>query len=112
TWFNEPAGWIEERIRRHRAIRDDLLDVLRAAPGISARTPEAGSYIFPGLPDLVVPHADFIRILRLQAGVTVTPGTEFSPHSGSSLRLNFSQDHRAAVEAVERLVALVERYRA
>ncbi len=112
TWFNEPAGWMQERIRRHQAIRDDLLKVLRATPGVSARTPEAGSYIFPGLPDLVVTHADFVRILRLQAGVTVTPGTEFSPHAGNSLRLNFSQEHRAAVQAVERLVALLERYRA
>jgi aspartate/methionine/tyrosine aminotransferase len=50
--------------------------------------------------------------LRLQAGVIVTPGTEFSPFSGNSVRLNFSQDHKAAVAASERLVALVERYRA
>ncbi len=112
TWFDEPAGWMEDRIRQHQAIRDDLLKVLRATPGVSARTPEAGSYIFPSLPRLVVSHADFVRILRLQAGVTVTPGTEFAPHSGDSLRLNFSQDHVAAVKAVERLVALVERYRA
>jgi aspartate/methionine/tyrosine aminotransferase len=112
TWFDEPAGWMEERIRRHQAIRDDLLKVLRAAPGVSARTPEAGSYIFPSLPELAVSHADFVRIVRLQAGVTVTPGTEFSPHAGNSVRLNFSQDHDAAVKAVERLVALVERYRA
>lgn len=112
TWFDEPAGWMEDRIRQHQAIRDDLLKVLRATPGVSARTPEAGSYIFPSLPSLVVSHADFVRILRLQAGVTVTPGTEFAPHSGDSLRLNFSQDHVAAVKAVERLVALVERYRA
>ena len=55
---------------------------------------------------------DGVKILRLQAGVIVTPGTEFSPHSGDSLRLNFSQDQRAAVDAIARLAALVERYRA
>jgi hypothetical protein len=48
----------------------------------------------------------------LQAGVTVTPGTEFSPHCGNSLRLNFSQDVSAAGGAVERILKLVERYRA
>ncbi len=112
TWFDEPAGWMAERIRLHQAIRDDLLAVLRAVPGVAARTPEAGSYLFPSLPDLVVPHADFVRILRLQAGVIVTPGTEFSPHAANSLRLNVSQDHAAAVQAVERLALLVERYRA
>ncbi|WP_028035041.1 pyridoxal phosphate-dependent aminotransferase [Chelativorans sp. J32] len=111
TWFDEPAGWMEERIRQHQAIRDDLLAFLRATPGIAARTPDAGSYLFPRLPELAVSHADFVRILRLQAGVTVTPGTEFSPHTGNSVRLNFSQDHEGAVDAVRRLVTLVERYR-
>ena len=112
TWFDEPAGWMNERIRRHQAIRDDLLAVLRAVDGVFARTPEAGSYLFPRLPALTVSHADFVRILRLQAGVVVTPGTEFGPHSGDSVRLNFSQDHKAAVAAVERIAALVGRYRA
>jgi aspartate/methionine/tyrosine aminotransferase len=112
TWFNEPSGWMDERIRLHQAIRDDLLKTLRAIDGVAARTPEAGSYLFPSLPDLTVSHADFLRILRVQAGVIVTPGTEFAPHSGNSVRLNFSQDHKAAVEAVERLTVLVERYRA
>lgn len=111
-WFDEPEGWMAERIRRHQAIRDDLLAILRGTEGIFARAPRAGSYLFPRLPDLAVPHADFVRILRLQAGVIVTPGTEFSPHAGDSVRLNFSQDHRAAVAAVERMTALVERYRA
>lgn len=112
TWFAEPEGWMDERIRLHQAIRDDLLKVLRAVEGIEARTPQAGSYLFPSLPALAVATADFVRILRHQAGVVVTPGTEFGPHSASSVRLNFSQDHAAAVNAVERMVELVGRYRA
>ncbi|MEI5678195.1 MULTISPECIES: pyridoxal phosphate-dependent aminotransferase [unclassified Mesorhizobium] len=112
TWFNEPAGWMDERIRKHQAIRDDLLKVFRATSGIQVRTTEAGSYIFPALPHLSVAGNDFVRILRLQAGVIVTPGTEFSPFSESSVRLNFSQDHAAAVAASKRLVTLVDRYRA
>ncbi|KDD83795.1 aspartate aminotransferase [Bordetella bronchiseptica MO275] len=53
-----------------------------------------------------------MRILRTQAGVTVTPGTEFSPHADDSIRLNFSQNHAAAVQAIERTAQLIERYRA
>ena len=106
SWFNEPDGGMEDRIRRHQAIRDDLLAVLRKVEGVFARTPQAGSYLFPQLPRLAVSHADFVKILRLQAGVIVTPGTEFSPHSGDSIRLNFSQDHEAAVAAEERNPAL------
>jgi aspartate/methionine/tyrosine aminotransferase len=112
SWFDEPEGWMEDRIRQHQAIRDDLLMVLPAIEGAFARAPQAGSYLFPRLPALSVSHADFVKILRLQTGVIVTPGTEFSPHTGDSVRLNFSQDRKAAVAAVERLAALVERYRA
>jgi aspartate/methionine/tyrosine aminotransferase len=112
TWFSEPEGWMDERIRLHQAIRDDLLKVLRAVEGIEARAPQAGSYLFPSLPELTVSPVDFVRILRHQAGVIVTPGTEFGPHSANSVRLNFSQDHAAAVKAVERTVELVGRYRA
>jgi aspartate/methionine/tyrosine aminotransferase len=111
-WFEEPEGWMSERITVHQAIRDDLLAVLRDCDGIFARTPQAGSYLFPRMPALAVSHAEFTRILRVHAGVTVTPGTEFSPHTGDSFRLNFSQDHAAAVAAAERIVALVDRYRA
>ena len=112
TWFNEPEGWLAQRIDQHQAIRDDLLKTLRTATGVLARTPEAGSYLFPSLPELTVPYADFSSILRMQAGVIVTPGSEFSPHSANCLRLNFSQNHQAAVTAVARMVTLIDRYRA
>lgn len=112
NWFDETPGWMAGRIAAHQAIRDDLLSVLRACEGVFARTPQAGSYLFPRLPELAVGPSEFVKILRLQAGVVVTPGTEFSPHSATSVRLNFSQDHKAAVAAAERIVALVERYRA
>ncbi len=112
TWFNEPEGWMAERIQQHQAIRDDLLKIFRAVPGVNVRTPEAGSYLFPQLPELTVPLHDFVRHLRTQASVTVTPGTEFSPYNTDSIRLNFSQNHTAAVQAVERLAELIKRYRA
>lgn len=111
-WFDEPDGWMEERIAGHQAIRDDLLEVFRAVEGVSVRTPGAGSYLFPRLPELAVSLSTFVRALRLQAGVTVTPGTEFSPDSTDSIRLNFSQNHDAAVAAVRRIAEMIDRYRA
>ncbi len=111
TWFAEPSGWLEDRIEKHQALRDDLLAVMREVPGLVVRTPEAGSYIFPRLPDLGLPLHDFVRALRVQAGATVTPGTEFSPEATSSIRLNFSQNHRAAVGAVQRIAEMIGRYR-
>jgi aspartate/methionine/tyrosine aminotransferase len=111
TWFAEPHGWLDERIGMHQAIRDALLTRLLAVEGVAARTPEAGSYLFPRIPKLAVSLQDFVRILRYQAEVVVTPGTEFGPHSGDSIRLNYSQDRNAAVSAVERTIQLIERYR-
>ena len=111
TWFAEPAGWMQERIALHQVIRDALLARLRAVDGLAARTPQAGSYLFPRLPELAVPTQTFVTILRHQAGVTVTPGAEFGPHSTDSIRINFSQDREAAIQAVERTCALIERYR-
>ena len=110
-WFHEPENWMNERISQHESIRDDLLKVFRDA-GFQVATSQAGSYVFPELPELVVSPEVFVRLLRVQAGVTVTPGSEFSPHAASSIRLNFSQDHAASVEAAHRIVEMVERYRA
>jgi aspartate/methionine/tyrosine aminotransferase len=110
TWFHEPDGWMETRIAQHEAIRDDLLKVFRDA-GFPTATSQAGSYVFPQLPELIVSPEVFVRLLRLQAGVTVTPGSEFAPHTASSIRLNFSQDHVAAVAAAHRIVEMVARYR-
>ena len=109
TWFQEPSGWMEKRIREHEAIRDDLLKIFKAAAFLSA-TPQAGSYLFPKLPPLDIDLHTFVRLLRHQAGVTVTPGTEFAPNSGDSIRLNFSQDHAAAVAAAERIVRMAKIY--
>ncbi len=111
TWFAEPEGWMQERIVKHQKIRDDILRVLSAVEGVAIRAPEAGSYFFPRLPELKVPLLSFVQLLRVQAGVTVTPGTEFSPSATDSIRLNFSQNHEAAVEAIERLARMIDIYR-
>jgi len=112
TWFAEPYGWMTERIQLHEAIRNDLHSRFVSVEGICARLPQAGSYLFPRLPKLSITHQDFVRVLRHHASVSVTPGTEFSPLSSDSIRLNFSQEHSRALDAVDRIVELVERYRA
>jgi aspartate/methionine/tyrosine aminotransferase len=109
TWFQEPDGWMQERIRAHEAIRDELLRVFRDA-NLRTATPQAGSYLYPELPPLAVDLNTFVRLLRFQANVTVTPGTEFAPSNTNKIRLNFSQDHDAAVAAAKRIVKMVEIY--
>lgn len=109
TWFQEPAGWMENRIKEHEAIRDALLDIFNSA-NLPTSCPQAGSYLFPQLPKLRVDLHTFVRLLRVQAKVVVTPGTEFDPQCTDSIRLNFSQNHAAAIAAAKRIVKMTEMY--
>jgi len=111
VWFHEPVGFMRERIRQHASIRDDLVRKLRAVSGIQVRSTDAGSYLFPTLPTLDVDITDFVKIVRKLADVTVTPGVEFGPQFIHSFRLNFSQNHEAALSAIDRLILIMERYR-
>jgi len=110
TWFHEPVGWLENRIREHEAIRDELLKIFNTGK-LPTTCPQAGSYLFPQLPPLSVDLHTFVRLLRYQANVVVTPGTEFDPGCLDSFRLNFSQDYEAAVSAAKRIVKMAEIYR-
>lgn len=111
SWFAEPEGWMTRRIKQHQLIRDDLLTNLNASEDFEVRAPEGGSYLFPKVPNLGMPIQDFVKILRIQADVSVTLGTEFGPQFTDSFRVNFSQDHQAAVAAMDRIIKLAERYR-
>lgn len=61
TWFNEPDGWLDARIKDHEAIRDDLLSIFRGAE-METTTPQAGSYVYPRLPQLSVGLSDFVKL--------------------------------------------------
>jgi aspartate/methionine/tyrosine aminotransferase len=110
VWLNEPEGWLAQRIADHQAIRDDLVGVFAAADGFRVRPTEGGSYVFPHVPELTVPMPEFIRVLREHAHVIVTPGTEFGPHHGAGIRLNFSQDRARAVDAAHRIIATAKEF--
>lgn len=111
TWFCEPEGFMEDRILKHQAIRDTLLQKLNDTDGVYARPTEGGSYLFVELPELDVSIGDFAKIVRILANVTVTPGTEFGPQFTRHFRINFSQDAGKAADAIDRLLAVMERYR-
>ncbi len=110
-WFNEPEGWMAERISNHQQIRDELVALWRTVEGGDIRVTQAGSYIFPKLPELDISLNDFVKVLRVHGNIIVTPGTEFGPSYNHSVRLNFSQDKEASIAAVKRMIELVERYR-
>ena len=111
TWFNEPEGFMTDRIKQHQEIRDELLTYIRSVPGVSARTTEGGSYLFVNLPELDVSIGEFVKCVRQLTGVTITPGTEFGPAYTHHFRINFSQDRVNALAAIKRVMAVLDRYR-
>ena len=122
-WFNsiQPSIWLMscvtairlERIQREPLQRSGFRANVRQSQHLHpvvSRGPSSPMTDFQ--PALARPLHELVRALRLQAGVTVTPGTEFSPHASDSIRLNFSQNPLAAWQAMERISQLIERYRA
>lgn len=111
SWFEEPEGFMAQRTLMHQQIRNDIAEILSQTNGIRFRLSDGGSYLFVELPPLDVSIADFVKIVHELTSVTVTPGTEFGPQFTNHFRINFSQDHDAAVQAVKRVVQVMERYR-
>ncbi len=111
TWFAEPEGWMSARVAEHQRIRDDIMKIIAATEGVSARPTDGGSYLFVTIPELEISLHGFIRAARELAGVTVTPGTEFGPQFLHQFRINFSQDHDKAVDAMKRLFSVMDHYR-
>lgn len=107
-WFDEPEGWLAQRIADHRSIRDDMHAVFTGSGLVRTRRTEGGSYLFLHVPAAQGRVDDLVRRLRSEAGVTVTRGPEFGDFH-DAVRLNFSQDHQAAVDAAHRIVDLVGR---
>lgn len=111
SWFNEPEGFMEERVKLHQEIRDAALELCRNVEGVQARTTEGGSYLFIRLPELDVSIGEFCKCVRALTNVTITPGTEFGPQFTQHFRINFSQDKAKALDALRRVFAVLERYR-
>ena len=106
-WFAEPKGWLEQRIAAHARIRDDMHEVFTSSGHVRTRRTEGGSYLFLHVPAARGRLDEFVARLRSEAAVTVTRGFEFGDFP-DAVRLNFSQDHGAAVDAAHRIVALAE----
>lgn len=111
NWLSEPEGWLSARVSLHESIRNELSNIFRSA-GVQATIPQGGSYLFVRLPRLCVKPGQFIALLRAQASVVVTPGTEFGKAYTDWFRINFSQDKQNACDAARRIVALIDRYKA
>src|SRR5690625_2463295 len=111
TWFNEPEGWLTNRIAQHQNIRDGLVNQFPAAEGFKVSRTEGGSYLFPQIPKLAISIDEFVERIRVQAVIVVTPGRLIDEQATESARINFSQDKQIAMDAVERMTKFANKYR-
>src|SRR5699024_5655637 len=108
-WFAEPEHWLEDRIKKHQLIRDEIISKFKEVEDlVKVRTTEAGSYLFPEVLRLNINIKEFVEKLRYQENVIVTPGTEFGPQFTNSFRINFSQDYENTVEAINRIIRVIK----
>ncbi|MFN8571708.1 MAG: pyridoxal phosphate-dependent aminotransferase [Gemmatimonadaceae bacterium] len=93
-----------ERIRTsyvHRART--VVDALADAPGIVARMPDAGMYIFADVRGTGLDGKQFARGLLDAEGVSVTPGEGFGPSGAGHVRITLGVDHDRLREACRRM---------
>lgn len=107
-WMDGDAQWLRERTLAHQALRDHLVERLRAVPGLEVRPPAGSSYVFPdasGTPYGRSHGGDDFEIARAlkSAGVVVSPGYQFGAAGRGCFRINFSQDPQRLEMALDRI---------
>ncbi|HEX9166127.1 MAG TPA: pyridoxal phosphate-dependent aminotransferase [Gemmatimonadales bacterium] len=85
-----------------------LVDVLAAAPGLLARTPEAGMYLFADVRGTGLSGKAFAARLLDATGVAVTPGEGFGPSGAGHVRITLGTGDERLAEAGRRIVAFCE----
>lgn len=87
---------------------DTVIRGLAAAPGIVARRPEAGMYVFADVRATGLDGKQFARGLLDHGGVSVTPGEGFGPSGAGHVRITLGTDDARLAQACQRIAAFAE----
>ncbi len=101
-----PPEWIAQRNQIYQRRRDVLVAACRRL-GMQVETPKAGLYLWPAIPPGKASKEYALWLLE-EAGVFVTPGTNYGPHGEGYLRLSLTVPDARLEEAIARLSALHE----
>ncbi len=95
-----------DRLRAAYAARAAVLvEALADAPGVSARRPDAGMYVFADVRGTGLDGKRFARGLLDGFGVSVTPGEGFGPGGAGHVRITLGTDEARLAVAAARIVA-------
>lgn len=98
-----PESWLAERNAIYQRRRDTLVAALREL-GMRVKSPEAGLYLWPRVPEGET-SGDFALRLLDRAAVAVTPGTNFGSRGEGYLRITLTAPDERIAEAATRLRA-------
>ena len=88
----------------YRRRAEVMVAGLADAPGIDARLPDAGMYLFADIRGTGLDGKRFARGLLDSHGVSVTPGEGFGPSGAGHVRITLGTDDARLVEACTRIV--------
>ena len=97
------GGEIAEIRASYRRRARVVVDGLAGAPGLSARMPEGGMYVFADVRGTGLDGKQFARALLDAEGVAVTPGEGFGPSGAGHVRLTLGTSEARLAEACARI---------
>jgi arginine:pyruvate transaminase len=83
----------------------EMVEGLAGLPGIKARMPDAGMYIFADVRGTGLDGKQFARRLLDDTGVSVTPGEGFGPSGAGHVRITLGTGDQRLREACRRIAA-------
>ena len=93
-----------ERIRSSYQRRaETMVQALAGVPGVRARMPDAGMYIFADIRGTGLDGKQFARGLLDAEGVSVTPGEGFGPSGAGHVRITLGTNEERLREACRRI---------
>jgi len=97
---------LDANVRRYRASRDRLLDLLPRIGFDRLAPPDGAFYLYADVGSLTNDSEEFCRRMLAEAGVAATPGRDFDPERGHRyLRFSFAGAAEDIAEAGRRLAA-------
>jgi len=87
----------------YRRRAEVVVDALAGAPGITARMPEGGMYVFVDVRGTSLDGKRFARALLDAEAVAVTPGEGFGPSGAGHVRLTLGTNEARLAEACARI---------
>ncbi len=100
---------VEPMLARYTARRKLVLDMIEAAPGLSAFRPKGAFYIWVDYGEIGMETDRVALELLEKGGVALTPGTAFGPQGENHLRISYAAGSRELEGGIPRMIETLNR---